>query len=511
MVLIPPKNIPHIFDKFYRINTPKSDEDSLESYYDISCFPDGRLLPLEAFDYTNFDICLLDIMMPGINGFELAQYIRDKNIEIPIIFISAKALKEDRIKGLKIGADDYLGTGHSDLGDFLIMPTAGATPALTRNTSHPREKKLIEAGFHIKMKKQKPDIIRIKKLLEILMLPIKSKRHYAKDKNSAKRETKPSGKPTEDLRRLMRKDSKRAAGQIRAIIAEEIRIAKSGRRSQRKAEAEKIRLAKLALKEKKQELKRKVRQELKTLERERELRKRKLKKAAELGRTESRRRKKRNKKQPRAEASARDEARKIALKKASDEAAANAKVLLFGGKKIPELMRGVGSESNEFKDAVKKEDKPGSENKSSLQTIILQNPEKESQSSVSKNIITGLLKDKLGYKGLYYLQMPKYGSLVANKYKPGELDAMAFKAGNDIMLISQGVSEGKKLIQKVPLTVKKSLNPELKKVESFGLAALEAWQRILRLSVPTQVEIPEVNIQGETGYLAEIGKCRSDE
>ncbi|WES97015.1 response regulator transcription factor [Chryseobacterium arthrosphaerae] len=82
-------------------------QDSLETYYDISCYPDGKSA-LEAFNTRNFDICLLDIMMPGINGFELAQYIRDKNTEIPIIFISAKALKEDRIKGLKIGADDYL-------------------------------------------------------------------------------------------------------------------------------------------------------------------------------------------------------------------------------------------------------------------------------------------------------------------------------------------------------------------------------------------------------------------
>lgn len=82
-------------------------QDSLESYYDIACFPDGKSA-LEAFNAQDFDICLLDIMMPGINGFELAQYIRDKNTEIPIIFISAKALKEDRIKGLKIGADDYL-------------------------------------------------------------------------------------------------------------------------------------------------------------------------------------------------------------------------------------------------------------------------------------------------------------------------------------------------------------------------------------------------------------------
>lgn len=82
-------------------------QDSLESYYEIFCYPDGKSA-LEAFNSESFDICLLDIMMPEINGFELAQYIREKNAEIPIIFISAKALKEDRIKGLKLGADDYL-------------------------------------------------------------------------------------------------------------------------------------------------------------------------------------------------------------------------------------------------------------------------------------------------------------------------------------------------------------------------------------------------------------------
>ncbi|MBB6371862.1 response regulator transcription factor [Chryseobacterium shigense] len=82
-------------------------QDSLESYYDINCYSDGKSA-LDAFNSQDFDICLLDIMMPELNGFELAQEIRSKNTEIPIIFISAKALKEDRIKGLKIGADDYL-------------------------------------------------------------------------------------------------------------------------------------------------------------------------------------------------------------------------------------------------------------------------------------------------------------------------------------------------------------------------------------------------------------------
>ncbi len=66
--------------------------------------------------------------------------------------------------------------------------------------------------------------------------------------------------------------------------------------------------------------------------------------------------------------------------------------------------------------------------------------------SVSKNIITGLLKEKLGYKGLIITDALNMGA-VANKYKPGVLDAMAFEAGNDIMLFSQGVAEGKKLIQ----------------------------------------------------------------
>lgn len=72
---------------------------------------------------------------------------------------------------------------------------------------------------------------------------------------------------------------------------------------------------------------------------------------------------------------------------------------------------------------------------------------KEIPASVSKNIITGLLKEKFGYKGLIITDALNMGA-VANKYKPGELDAMAFKAGNDIMLFSQGVAEGKRLIQK---------------------------------------------------------------
>ncbi len=55
-----------------------------------------------------FDICVLDVMMPKKDGFALAQEIRQANSEMPIIFLTAKTLKEDILEGFKIGADDYI-------------------------------------------------------------------------------------------------------------------------------------------------------------------------------------------------------------------------------------------------------------------------------------------------------------------------------------------------------------------------------------------------------------------
>ncbi|MFT4687555.1 MAG: DNA-binding response OmpR family regulator [Neolewinella sp.] len=56
----------------------------------------------------DFDLCLLDVMLPGVDGFELARRIRDKNQDVPILFLTAKSLKEDRLQGLRLGADDYI-------------------------------------------------------------------------------------------------------------------------------------------------------------------------------------------------------------------------------------------------------------------------------------------------------------------------------------------------------------------------------------------------------------------
>lgn len=81
--------------------------DNLEQHYDVAHFSNGREA-YEAFKKNEFDLCILDVMLPEMDGFELAAAIRERNIEIPIIFLSAKTLKEDRIKGLRLGADDYL-------------------------------------------------------------------------------------------------------------------------------------------------------------------------------------------------------------------------------------------------------------------------------------------------------------------------------------------------------------------------------------------------------------------
>ncbi len=81
--------------------------DSLEQDYDVFHYANGKA-GFEAFCRESFDLCILDVMLPDMDGFEIATQIRKRNTEIPILFLSAKTMKEDRIKGLKLGADDYL-------------------------------------------------------------------------------------------------------------------------------------------------------------------------------------------------------------------------------------------------------------------------------------------------------------------------------------------------------------------------------------------------------------------
>lgn len=75
--------------------------------YEADLFLDGEA-GYRAFMKRKYDMCLLDVMMPKMDGFALAREIRLVNTEIPIIFLTAKNLKEDILEGFKLGADDYL-------------------------------------------------------------------------------------------------------------------------------------------------------------------------------------------------------------------------------------------------------------------------------------------------------------------------------------------------------------------------------------------------------------------
>ena len=75
--------------------------------YNVTLERDGKL-GLAAFQREKFDLCLLDVMMPNMDGFTLAEEIRDVDPDIPLFFLSAKTMKDDIIQGYKLGADDYI-------------------------------------------------------------------------------------------------------------------------------------------------------------------------------------------------------------------------------------------------------------------------------------------------------------------------------------------------------------------------------------------------------------------
>ncbi len=83
-------------------------QDSLEiKNFDVTLKRNGED-GLSEFKAEKYDMCIFDVMMPKKDGFTLAKDVRRLNSQVPIIFLTAKALKEDTIEGLKIGADDYM-------------------------------------------------------------------------------------------------------------------------------------------------------------------------------------------------------------------------------------------------------------------------------------------------------------------------------------------------------------------------------------------------------------------
>lgn len=86
--------------------------DVLKSYlemhdYDVTLATDG-MEGLEKYNQGDYDLCIFDVMMPKKDGFTLAKEIREQDTEMPIIFLTAKTMKDDVLKGFKLGADDYI-------------------------------------------------------------------------------------------------------------------------------------------------------------------------------------------------------------------------------------------------------------------------------------------------------------------------------------------------------------------------------------------------------------------
>ncbi len=105
----------HPLSMAHRILLVEDDQnfgDVLRSYlemhdYDVTLATDGEQ-GLDSYHKGEYDLCIFDVMMPKKDGFTLAGEIREKDTEMPIIFLTARAIKDDVLKGFKLGADDYI-------------------------------------------------------------------------------------------------------------------------------------------------------------------------------------------------------------------------------------------------------------------------------------------------------------------------------------------------------------------------------------------------------------------
>jgi len=98
--------------KIFMVEDDKNFGAVMKSYlsiydYEVEWVDDGALA-MDVFNAQNFDLCILDVMLPHVDGFTIAAGIRKKNEYIPIIFLTAKTLKKDIMEGFRIGADDYI-------------------------------------------------------------------------------------------------------------------------------------------------------------------------------------------------------------------------------------------------------------------------------------------------------------------------------------------------------------------------------------------------------------------
>ena len=125
--------------------------DVLKSYlemheYDVDLAKDGDE-GLMKYNKGNYDLCILDVMMPKKDGFTVAKEIRDRDKDIPIIFLTAKSLKEDVLEGFKIGADDYI-TKPFNSEELLLRVQAILRRSGTKAAPEEDVKEFTLASFH---------------------------------------------------------------------------------------------------------------------------------------------------------------------------------------------------------------------------------------------------------------------------------------------------------------------------------------------------------------------------
>jgi two-component system, OmpR family, response regulator len=112
--------------------------------FDTDLFPDGETA-YHGFMRNHYNVCLLDVMMPKKDGFTLAKDIRMINADIPVIFLTAKNLKEDVIEGFKIGADDYMTKPFSM--EELIFRIEAILRRIS-NESQPNDQNIFKVGLY---------------------------------------------------------------------------------------------------------------------------------------------------------------------------------------------------------------------------------------------------------------------------------------------------------------------------------------------------------------------------
>jgi|SRR6185312_2516366 len=112
--------------------------------FDTKLCKDGELA-LKAFLENKFDLCLLDVMMPKMDGFSLAKAIRIRDAKMPLIFITAKSLKEDKLKGYGLGADDYITKPFDE--EELLCKIKAVIRRLPENTSESKAEIILIGNY----------------------------------------------------------------------------------------------------------------------------------------------------------------------------------------------------------------------------------------------------------------------------------------------------------------------------------------------------------------------------